>query len=167
MPSDPAKLARLTESYQRFRAGELGEDELPDLSDVWPDDPQTLAEIGFQTEPAATPAEALVQACGACHNDVLDQSLSRARFSIDLNRMDRAELDHAIRRLTLPLDSPEHMPPREFRQVDPEALDALVRYLELGVRSAADDAFLERAAQLGMANAVAGVPDGRLSPLTN
>src|SRR5688500_11902370 len=85
----PDKLTRLTASYRAFRAGEIDALQLPDLSDIYPEDPQTRAEMGLQTEPAATPARALVQACGSCHNDVLDQSISRARFNIDLGRMDR------------------------------------------------------------------------------
>jgi hypothetical protein len=49
--------------------------------------------LGSQTEPDATPSEAPVQICGSCHNDVLDQTISRARFNIDLKRIRRDELD--------------------------------------------------------------------------
>jgi hypothetical protein len=151
-PSDRDKLAELTEVYQRFRGGEISADELPDLGDVYPDDPQTLAEIGFQTEPGATPAQTLVQACGSCHNDVLDQTISRARFSIDLTRLDRAALDLAIARIELPFDAPGHMPPRESRQLDANALEPLVGYLRDARLSADEGALLRRAAQIGMAN---------------
>jgi hypothetical protein len=149
-PSDPTKLAVLGEAYRAFLGGTLDASELPDLGDVHPDDPQTRAEIGLQTEPGATPAEALVQACGPCHNDVLDQSISRARFNIDLGRLDRAALDRAIERIELPLDDPRRMPPREFRQVDPDGLAPLVEYLRGDLRSEQDDALLRRAAELGM-----------------
>jgi hypothetical protein len=162
-PSDPDKLAALTDVYQRFRSGDLSADELPDLSDVYPDDPQTRAEIGFQTEPGATPAETLIQACGACHNDVLDQTLSRARFNIGLARLSRAELDLAVARLQLPPDDPGHMPPLEARQLDPDALEPLVDYLRSDTRSAEDDAMLEHAATVGMAMELSRGPIGAVA----
>jgi len=163
-PSDPDKLADLTDVYQRFRSGELSADELPDLSDVYPDDPQTRAEIGLQTEPGATPAETLIQACGACHNDVLDQTLSRARFNIGLARLSRAELDLAVARLQLAPDDPGHMPPLEARQLDPNALEPLVDYLRSDTRPAEDDAMLEHAATLGMAMELSSGPIGAVAP---
>jgi mono/diheme cytochrome c family protein len=153
-PTDPTKQAALTAAYTKYRSGELAAEDLPDLSDIFPDDPRTRAEIGLQTEPGATPAQALVQACGACHNDVLDQSISRARFNIDLARMDRAELTLAIARLTAPHGADGSMPPPGRRQVDAAGVDALVAYLKDDVRSADDDLLLARAAKLGMAGSV-------------
>jgi mono/diheme cytochrome c family protein len=108
------------------------------------------ARIGLQTEPDATPAEALIQACGSCHNDVLDQSLSRARFSIALGRLSRAEIDLAIARIELPKNAPGVMPPPEARQLAPEARDDLLEYLRGDLEHHAIDPMLERAAQLGM-----------------
>ena len=98
----------------RVSRGRLGADDLPDLSDIFPDDPRVRARIGLQTEPDATPAEPLIQACGSCHNDVLDQTISRARFNIDLARLDRAELDLAIERIELrpTAGAPCHHPTR-------------------------------------------------------
>jgi hypothetical protein len=109
------------------------------------------AEIGLQVEPSATPAEMLVQACGPCHNDVLDQSLSRARFNIALGRVESAERAIAIARLAAIRGGPGAMPPRGARQLDAGAFARLTDYLRRDTRSAADDALLERAAQLGMA----------------
>jgi hypothetical protein len=40
------------EAYRRYRQGELSDDELPDLSDIFPDDPKVRARIGLQTVPA-------------------------------------------------------------------------------------------------------------------
>lgn len=150
-PTDVAKQAALTTAYQRYRDKEIGAAELPDLSDVFSDDPQTRAELGLQTEPGATPAQALVQACGTCHNDVLDQSISRARFNIDIAHMSRDELDVALARLQLPRAAPDAMPPAGRRQLDPDGLAQLIDYLQKDVRTSTDDAFLERAAKLGMA----------------
>jgi cytochrome c553 len=92
----------------------------------------------------------VIQACGSCHNDVLDQTLSRARFNIALSRMDRAELDLAIARIQQPGSAPGAMPPPGTRQLDPEAKRDLVAYLRRSTRPAEDDARLARAAALGM-----------------
>jgi hypothetical protein len=146
--SDPDKQQRLTAAYQRYRAGAAS---LPDLADIFPDDPRQRAEIGLQVDPSATPAEMLVQACGPCHNDVLDQSLSRARFSIALGRLDRAERETAVARLAAVRGSAGAMPPRNARQLDADAIGRLTEYLEQDTREADDDAFLDHAAQLGMA----------------
>jgi hypothetical protein len=150
-PTDANKQALLTAAYQRYLSGEISAEALPDLSDIFPDDPARRAEIGLQTTPDASPAEILVQACGSCHNDVLDQTISRARFNIDLKRMDRAELEIAIQRLNAPAGAGGRMPPPESRQLDPAAQERLIAYLQQSTRSATDDALLERAASLGMA----------------
>jgi hypothetical protein len=138
--TDPSKLARLTEAYQRFRA--TGEP-LPELSDIFPDDPLLRARIGLSTEPGATAPQVLVQACGSCHNDVLDQTISRARFNI--GHMDRAERDLAIERIQR--TGGGVMPPPEARQLTPEARAGLIEFL----RSDADDPLLQHAARHGMA----------------
>jgi hypothetical protein len=157
-PTDPTKQAALTEAYRRYRLGEIRAEDLPDLGDIYPEDAQACAEIGLQTEPGATPAQTLVQGCGSCHNDVLDQSISRARFNIALSRMARAELDLAIERLQAPRGSGSAMPPLASRQLDLGAVGALIDYLKVDVRSFEDDAMLERAARLGMAGGAPASP---------
>jgi hypothetical protein len=149
--TDPDKLSKLSDAYRQYRAGSLAAADLPDFADMFPDDPQTRAEIGLQTEPGATPAEALVQACGTCHSDVLDQTISRARFSIAVSRLARSELDEAVARLRRPRGSPGSMPPPGRRQLDPGTVDALIDYLNRDQRPVEDDALLDRASQLGMA----------------
>jgi hypothetical protein len=149
--TDPDKQKALTDAYRRFRDGEIDANDLPDLADIYPDDPMLRARIGLQTEPDASPEEALIQACGSCHNDVLDQSLSRARFNIDVSRMDRAELDLAIDRIQRDRDEPGAMPPPEFRQLDSAALERLVDFLGEDHDSRDPDPRLEQAARLGMA----------------
>lgn len=150
-PTDATKQARLTAAYQRFLVGAIAADALPDLADIFPDDPTLRAEIGLQTTPGASPAQILVQACGSCHNDVLDQSISRARFNIDLRRMDPARIEVAIERMNAPVGAPGRMPPADSRQLDADAQQRLTRYLQEAARSPEDDALLERAAKLGMA----------------
>jgi mono/diheme cytochrome c family protein len=148
--TDPAKQAALTKAYQRFATGEMRADELPDLSDIFPDDPLERARRGLQTEPGATPEDALIQACASCHNDVLDQSISRARFNVSVSRLDRRELDYAIERIRLPSTAAGAMPPAEARQLDPAVRDALIEYLEQDPSALDPDGRLDRAAKLGM-----------------
>jgi cytochrome c553 len=148
--TDPDKQRQLSEAYRSFRDGELDADELPDLADIYPDDPKLRARMGLQTEPDASAEEALIQACGSCHNDVLDQTISRARFNIDLSRMDRAALDRAIERIQRDRSAPGAMPPSEARQLDPSAAKRLVAYLRRDPASREPDPRLERAARLGM-----------------
>lgn len=158
-PTDPVKQAALSTAYQQYRAGMLAAEALPDLSDIFPSDPQTRAEIGLQTEPNATPAEALVQACGSCHNDVLDQTISRARFSVDLTRMNREARMRAVARIQLHERAPGVMPPAGTRQLPPDVRARLADYLLRDERPAEDDRFLKRAAELGMAGGAS--PNGR------
>jgi mono/diheme cytochrome c family protein len=152
--TDMNKQAALSDAYQRYLAGSLAADDLPDFADIFPDDPQQRAEIGLQVEPHATPVEALIQACGACHNDVLDQSVSRARFNIALATMDSAEIALAITRLNLDRSAPLAMPPVEARQLGSDERDRLLHYLSDGQFPASDAAELARAAALGMAGNV-------------
>jgi hypothetical protein len=79
---------------------------------------------------------------------VLDRSLSRARFNIDVSRMDRAQLDLALQRIQRPRSAPGAMPPPEARQLQPEALERSIEYLR-EPREA--DPRLESAARMGMA----------------
>ena len=127
--TDPDKQAALTDAYRRYRSGELDASELPDLSDIYPDDPALRARIGLQTELDASPEELLIQACGSCHNNVLDQSISRARFNIDLSKLDPAELEVALDRISRDRSDPGVMPPLEARQLDATGRARLVEYL--------------------------------------
>lgn len=148
--TDPDKLAQLTAAYQRYRQGTV-DGAFPDMADMFPDDLVARAEIGLSTDPSSTPAEVLIQACGACHNDVLDQSLSRARFSVALGRMSGAERELAVARLKAPRHERSAMPPYGRRQVLEQQLPALIAYLQQDARSAQDDELLEHAASQGMA----------------
>lgn len=148
--TDTEKQSALSDAYARFRSGEIGEEELPDLADIYPDDPQLRARIGLQTEPDASAEELLIQACGSCHNDVLDQDISRARFNIDLWGLDAAEIAVAIARIELSPTDPGVMPPPEARQLDPSARARLLEYLRDDPLSKEPDPRLERAAELGM-----------------
>jgi hypothetical protein len=128
--TDADKLKRMTAAYQAYRNGELAREDLPDIRDVFPDDPKLLAEMGMTTEPGLDGAAVLVQACSQCHNERLDQSLSRARFRPDLGAMSRQEKDLAIGRLMLPPDDPFAMPPARLRVLSDEARTRAIQALK-------------------------------------
>jgi len=127
--TDPAKLAAMTAAYVDYREGRLPREELPDIRDVFPDDEELRARMGFATEPGMSGEEILLQACGQCHNDRLDQTLSRARFNVDLSTMSREEKDRAIARVQLPLDHSGVMPPALLRHLSDDAKQTLVDFL--------------------------------------
>lgn len=128
--TDANKLAAMTAAYQDYLAGELPREELPDIREVFPDDQMLLARMGFATEPGLDGQGVLLQACAQCHNDKLDQTLSRARFNVDLSKVDRATRDRAIARVQLPPDDPQVMPPRMFRRLSEDAKQKLIELLQ-------------------------------------
>jgi mono/diheme cytochrome c family protein len=127
--ADPDKLRAASDAYRAYLDGRIAADELPDIGDVLPDDQQRLAEMGFAVEPGAPMDVLLVQACGQCHNSSLDQSLSRARFDIDLSRVAPEILQLASARLALPDDDPGAMPPPGSRTMSAEQRRALRDFL--------------------------------------
>jgi hypothetical protein len=131
--TDPEKLAAMTSAYQEYLRGERAPADLPDIRDVYPDDPALLAAMGFETEPGLSGEEVLVQACSLCHNERLDPSLSRARFRPDLSWLSRAQRNEAIARLRLPESDPRAMPPARLRSLSPEARARAIEALREGL----------------------------------
>jgi hypothetical protein len=66
--TDPAKLEAMTQAYVDYREGRLAREDLPDIREVYPDDPELLARMGFTTEPGLDGKGVLLQACAQCHN---------------------------------------------------------------------------------------------------
>jgi mono/diheme cytochrome c family protein len=128
--TDGQKLATMTQAYLDYREGRLDRDQLPDIRDVYPDDEQLRAQIGLTTEPGLNGKGVLLQACAGCHNDRLDQGLSRARFGVDLSKLDRAEKARAIARLLLPKSNPSAMPPAHARTLSDEGRSRLIALLQ-------------------------------------
>ena len=127
--ADSDKLAAKAAQYQAYLAGTLPKDQLPDLSDVFPDDLQRQAELGLAVEPDASAQDVLRQVCTECHNPRLDPSVSRARFDADLSRIDAAEIATALERIELPEGDPRRMPPNGARRLDSGARQRLAQYL--------------------------------------
>jgi hypothetical protein len=126
--TDPQKLQRMTAAYRAVASGQPLEN-LPDIRDVLLD--AALPDMGLRPRAGATGAEMLQQMCRRCHNDQLDQTLSRARFDVtNLASLARAEKDAAIARLSLPTDSPRLMPPARFGSLSPDEIAAVVVELQ-------------------------------------
>jgi cytochrome c553 len=126
--TDPAKLSAMTAAYKAVQAGSMPQAELPDIREVFLD--SRAHEMGFGVQPGSTAQEILMQACAQCHNSKLDQTLTRARFNVDLTRMDRAEKDIAIQRLKLTKHDPKRMPPERFRSLTDAEIQSLIQLLQ-------------------------------------
>lgn len=128
--TDASKLARMIQAYVDYREGRLLREELPDIRDLYPDDELLRAQIGLTTEPGLDGKGVLLQACAQCHNHRLDQGLSRARFDVDLSKLDRTEKAIAITRLQLPPGNPSAMPPALARALSDEGRSRLIELLQ-------------------------------------
>ncbi|MFW7380779.1 MAG: c-type cytochrome [Oligoflexus sp.] len=156
--TEPSLLQKYTQQYQDYRAGLITKDQFEDHREIFKLDPVQKANMGFGVRPDADGQTIITQACAQCHNSKLDQSLSRAKFNVDLAAMGAnaaAEIDIAIQRLQLgysagrraeagikfynanaeevELDKGEHlltMPPRRFKDLTDEQIDAAIQYLQ-------------------------------------
>lgn len=127
--TDPSKLNAMQQAYAQYLAGTLPRSALPDIRDVFPDDPLVLAEMGFMVDERLDDGALLTAACGLCHNARLDQGLSRARFHTDLARLSADEKKVAIERLSLPGHDPLAMPPRRIHGLSDAVRDRLIALL--------------------------------------
>lgn len=127
--TDPTKRAAAIESYQAVLAGTDPAESLVDPRDVLT--PETEAELGHRPRAGASAEEILHSVCQRCHNDELDQSLTRARFNAErpaeLTAMQKMA---AITRLMEPDDSKYHMPPRRFATLPEAEKQTLIDFLQ-------------------------------------
>ena len=126
--SDPGKLKNMAAKYQSFAAGTLPPEKFPDIRDVLDD--SGLRDMGFMVKEGLTPEQIIVQACSQCHNDRLDQTVSRAKFSVNLSRMDCKEKQVAIDRLRLGKDEIKRMPPPRFRNLTDGEINKVADFLK-------------------------------------
>lgn len=136
--TDPAVLPGLIQSLQDLRGGVLAPSALPDLRDAFYT--AQLSDIGFRVAQGLDGEGIIRQACSQCHNSVLDQTISRARFNVDLNAMSDTrggvltgvqrdlEIGTAINRLRLSHDDVRVMPPELFRSLNAAEIDLAVEY---------------------------------------
>jgi hypothetical protein len=126
--TDPDARAAVVDSYQGVMAGSEPPEALLDPRDVLADD--TAVALGFRPRPEADAAEILHSMCQRCHNDRLDQSLTRARFNA--TRPDELTAEQklaAIDRLNRAEDAPGHMPPARFATLPDASKQTLLDFL--------------------------------------
>ncbi len=120
---EPRTLARAADGYKKLDktiAGELGLDRLHSDS--------ARSRVGLAAEPGATGEAILLAMCARCHNDTLDQSLSRARFdTTHLADLDAKEKALIVERLRLPASSPLKMPPMRFGALSTEEIERVAK----------------------------------------
>jgi hypothetical protein len=117
---DATKLESAGLSYRAMLTGGRRESS-DDLRDVFLE--AALVDVGVRPPPRATGRAVLVETCQDCHNSTVDPSLSRARFDVErLEQMTRSEKDAAIRRLDLPIENRQRMPPAMFRWLSPDEI---------------------------------------------
>ncbi len=138
--TESATLRTLTTAYQQFRAGTLAASALPDLRKVFKT--SRLFEIaGIAARPGLDGAGIVTEMCTQCHNSRLDQTITRARFNVDLAAMSNltggvltgavrdAEIGVAITRLSLPIEDVRKMPPESLKTLSAAEINLVVTYL--------------------------------------
>lgn len=129
--TDAEKLATMSNAYRAFMAGEIGPDELPDIRQVVRDDDDTLRALSIRPKAGLDGAEILVHMCAQCHNEKLDQGISRALFNpFKLDELPRDVKDRAIERLRLPRDDRFKMPPIILRELSDDEIEAVIAVLK-------------------------------------
>ena len=122
--TDAAKLASMTAAYQAFVSGSLARADLPDIREVFLE--SRAFEIGRTVDPSLDGLGVITQACTQCHNSRLDQTITRARFNVNLAQMSDLnggvltglardqEIGTAINRMKLTIEDVRIMPPAKF-----------------------------------------------------
>ncbi|MGH1347809.1 MAG: hypothetical protein ACRBN8_40015 [Nannocystales bacterium] len=125
--TDPGRRDAVIESYTGVLAGAPPES-LLDPSDVLSEEAE--AALSFRPRADASAEEILHHICQRCHNDSLDQTLSRANFNAqhpeDLTTLQKQA---AIARLMMDDHAPGKMPPHRAATLDDEARQTLVDFL--------------------------------------
>ncbi|HEY6881342.1 MAG TPA: hypothetical protein VI299_25125 [Polyangiales bacterium] len=135
--SDPDKLSAMTSAYAAYMSG--SSTDLPDIRDLFLT--QDLDKMGGIHVPSQLTGQELVTAaCSQCHDDRLNQTITRARFNVDLAKFSDLKggvlvgadrdvgLARAIARVRLPETDIAHMPPARVRSLSSSQVDALVAY---------------------------------------
>lgn len=125
--TDPVKLEAMSKSYRSFVDGEITADELPDIRDAFLESQQW--KMGFAAKPGLDGQGIITQLCSTCHNEKLNQNLSRARFDADLTKMSMEQRATAAERLQLPDDHLLKMPPAGSSSLTAQQVDLLVQTL--------------------------------------
>ncbi|MDX2022919.1 MAG: hypothetical protein SF187_21980 [Deltaproteobacteria bacterium] len=122
---DPARAVEAQEDFPAFVQAHKSDGAFDVLSNLLSDEFQQA--VGGRSEDTLEPQALLQQMCSRCHNALAPVGSARARFAID--RITRDSAAEAVRRLTLPADSPYVMPPRRAGSLTPASVAALKAWL--------------------------------------
>jgi hypothetical protein len=126
--SDPMKRQSAEASY--LAATQSGSSSTLDLdpSDILSADAESA--VGFVPTESESAEELLHHFCERCHNDRLDQTVSRAKFNVlHLDALSVAEKALAVTRINESADSRWIMPPRRTASLPPWAIERIAAYL--------------------------------------
>jgi hypothetical protein len=124
--TDAAKLGAATQAYLDFTSGKASD--MPDISDVFLD--AALPDMSIKPKLGLDGKAILIHACGQCHNDRLDQSITRARFNpFHLDTLASSEKQTAIDRLQRTAEDRFRMPPHLIRDLDDDELQKVIAVL--------------------------------------
>jgi hypothetical protein len=128
---DAEKVAKLKGEWLLWRQGEKPLASLPDLRKATDD--RLGPSMGTRAPNDISGRELLDAACKRCHNEKLDQTLGKSRFTTNLEKMPVDEIQLAIDRLELlktKPNSPIAMPPRMFMDLTEAEIDLLMTELK-------------------------------------
>lgn len=111
--TDPSKVSAASISYRATMLGVSPAEDMTDVRDVLLD--EAAPYMSYAPAAGLDARGILTHMCRHCHNSSLDSSISRANFNVDeLESMPEWTKDEAIRRLQLPEDDIQRMPPQRF-----------------------------------------------------
>ena len=137
--TDELKLKSMGDKLDQYRSGLLPAVDLPDIRQVFLD--EGARDMGFQVKAGLDGASIITEACAQCHNSKLDQTISRARFNVDLTKMSDLNGGYltgiqrdevilgAISRLRMGNNDIRKMPPELFKHLIPTEIDLAAAYL--------------------------------------
>ena len=126
--TDPTKLARAAAAYKSVMSGQNPTASLPDIRDIFADN--GLRDMNFMVREGLDGNGILTQACSQCHNDRLNQNISRAKFKIHVATMPCSERQKAITRLALPDSDVRKMPPPRFKSLTQDEISRVTEVLK-------------------------------------
>jgi hypothetical protein len=127
--TDPDKRDAAVASYKAVLSGAEPPESLVDSRDVLAS--ATEAALGFRPRPGADASEILHHVCQRCHNDDLDQTLTRARFNAERPaELTADQKTAALARLMLPDGSSQQMPPPRFAVLPEAEKQTLIEFLQ-------------------------------------
>jgi hypothetical protein len=127
-PSAQALLTQMIDAYQDVLAGAQPPASLPDISQTIPE--REWADMSIRPAAGLDGRGIMRHICRHCHNSELDQTISRARFNVDLlDSMPRSTKDRAIERLLRPADDRRRMPPVRFHDLTDAERDLVIQEL--------------------------------------